>query len=251
MNLLEPLVADPRAPLARAHPLAKIGAAILVMLALFITVDAVTSGVVLVTLAIATALLGLSPRAVARRAVPLLVSAIGIGFFNALVGSSGVIGGIAIALRLLGISLAGILALATVDPTELADALVQHLRAPSRFVVGALAAFRLFPLFSREWETLGLARRARGIEADRTIIQRLAAFPGRALGLLVAAIRRATRLALAMDARGFGARACRTLARPRAFSPGDIGLVLTTAALVTGATAASIALGTWRPLLSF
>jgi len=251
MNLLEPLVADPRAPLARVHPLAKIGAAILVMLALFITVDAVTSGIVLVALAIAAALLGLSPRAVARRAIPLVVSAIGIGFFNSLVGSSGVAGGVAIALRLLGISLAGILALATVDPTELADALVQHLRAPSRFVVGALAAFRLFPLFSREWETLGLARRARGIEADRTIVQKLAAFPGRSLGLLVAAIRRATRLALAMDARGFGARACRTLARPRAFGAGDVGLVVATAALVSVATATSIALGAWRPLLTF
>jgi len=251
MNLLEPLVADPRAPLARAHPLAKIGAALIVMLALFITVDAVTSGIVLVALAIAAALLGLSPRAVARRAIPLLVSAIGIGFFNALVGASGVVGGVAIALRLLGISLAGILALATVDPTELADALVQHLRAPPRFVVGALAAFRLFPLFSREWETLGLARRARGIEADRTLVQRLAAFPGRSLGLLVASIRRATRLALAMDARGFGARECRTLARPRTFAAGDVGLLVTTAILVTGATSASIALGTWRPLLSF
>ena len=251
MRLLEPLAADPRAPLATAHPLAKIAAALVVMLGLFVTVDIVTSGVVLLALLVAIRLFGLSPIALAIRAEPLFISAIGIGFFNSVLGTNGVPGGIAIAMRLIGISLAGIIAVAAIDPTELADSLVEHLHAPSRFVVGALAAFRLFPLFSREWDTLGLARRARGIEADRTLPQRLAAFPGRAVGLLVAAIRRATRLALAMDARGFGSRACRTLARPRAFGVRDAALVTAAAVLVAAATAASINLGTWRPLLTF
>jgi energy-coupling factor transport system permease protein len=251
MKLLQPLIPDPRAPLAHIHPLAKIAAGSIVMLGLFVTVDVVTSAVVVVALVVATRLLGLSPRALAGRALPLLLSACGVGVFNAVVGGSGPAGAAAIALRLVGISLAGILAIATVDPTELADALVEHLHAPPRFVVGALAAFRLFPLFSREWDTLALARRARGIESDRTIVQRVASFPGRSVGLLVAAIRRATRLALAMDARGFGSRACRTLARPRAFARADLGLVGAAVVLVAGATATSIALGTWRPLLVF
>jgi energy-coupling factor transport system permease protein len=250
MRLLTPLVADPSAPLSRAHPLARIAAGFIVMLGLFITIDVVTSAIVLGALAVAIALSGLSPRALAVRAVPLLLSAFGIGLFNALFGSAGIAGGVAIALRLLGISIAGVLAIATVDPTELADGLVQHLHAPPRFVVGALAAYRLFPLFSREWDTLGLARRARGLEADRTIAQRLAAFPDRSMSLLIAAIRRATRLAVAMDARGFGARDCRTLARPRAFARGDLALLASAAAVVAVATATSVALGTWRPLLS-
>ena len=251
MRLLTPLVADPRAPLSRAHPLARIAAGFIVMLGLFITVDVVTSAIVAAALAIATMLSGLSPRTLALRAVPLLLSAFGIGLFNALFGTAGPAGGVAIALRLVGISIAGVLAIATVDPTELADALVEHLHAPPRFVVGALAAYRLFPLFSREWDTLGLARRARGIEADRNIAQRLAAFPGRALGLLIAAIRRATRLAIAMDARGFGARVCRSLARPRAFAFGDWVLVGAAGLVVAIATATSVSLGSWRPLLSF
>ena len=249
MKLLTPLVPDPRAPLARAHPLAKIAAGFVVMLGLFISIDAITSLLVLAALLVTIPDSGLPRRALATRAVPLLVSAIGIGAFNSLLGSQGLVGGVAIATRLLGISIAGVLAVATVDPTELADALVQHLRASPRFVVGALAAFRLFPLFSREWDTLGLARRARGIEADRGVIARLAAFPGRSLGLLIAAIRRATRLAIAMDARGFGSRACRTLARPRAFTRDDLLLVAGAFALVALATAVSVALGTWRPLL--
>lgn len=247
MIMLEPLVPDPRAPLARVHPLAKIGSGAVVMLGLFLTLDPVTSGVLLSVLAVAVALSGLPRRALAVRALPLLLSAVGVGVFNALVGTQGIAGGVAIALRLLGIAIAGVLAIATVDPTDLADALVQYTRLPPRFVVGTLATFRLFPLFSREWDTLGLARRARGIEAGRGIGV-LGAFPGRALGLLIGAIRRATRLALAMDARGFGSRDCRTLARPRAFARGDAFLVAASVASVALAIGVSITLGTWRPI---
>lgn len=250
MRLLEPLVPDPSAPLARLHPVAKILAALILMLALFVTVDLVTSGIVVAALLVAVRFSGLPPRSLAARVAPLLIGAASLGVFNALVSQSAAAGA-AIALRIIGVSFAGILAVATIDPTDLADALVEHAHAPSRFVVGALAAFRLFPLFSREWDVLGLARRARGIEADRTYIDRLRAFPGRALGLLVAAIRRATRLALAMDARGFGARDCRTLARPRALTRQDGALVAGALVLAVAATSLSVALGTWRPLIAF
>ena len=250
MRLLEPLVPDPRARLARLHPIAKIVAALILMLALFVTVDLVTSGIIVLTLLVAARYSGLPPRSLAARAAPLLIGAASFGLFNAVLSQSAVAGA-AIALRIIGVSLAGMLAVATIDPTDLADALVEHAHAPSRFVVGALAAFRLFPLFSREWDVLGLARRARGIEADRTYVDRIRAFPGRALGLLVAAIRRATRLALAMDARGFGAQTCRTLARPRALTLPDGALVVGALVLALGATSLSIALGTWRPLIAF
>ncbi len=250
MRLLEPLVPDPRAPLARLHPIAKIVAALILMLALFVTVDLVTSSIVVGALLVAARFSGLPPRSLAARAAPLLIGAASFGIFNAVLSQSA-LAGAAIALRIIGVSLAGMLAVATIDPTDLADALVEHARAPSRFVVGALAAFRLFPLFSREWDVLGLARRARGIEADRTYVDRVRAFPGRALGLLVAAIRRATRLALAMDARGFGAQSCRTVARPRALTLHDGALVAGALVLALGATSLSIALGTWRPLIAF
>lgn len=250
MRLLEPLVADPSAPLARPHPLAKIVAAFILMIALFVTIDIVTSSIVLAALLGAARFSGLPPRSLAARAAPLLVAAASLGLFNAVL-SGDAAAGIAIAMRIIGVSLAGMLAVATIDPTDLADGLVEHARAPSRFVVGALAALRLFPLFSREWDTLGLARRARGVEADRSVIDRLRAFPGRALGLLVAGIRRATRLALAMDARGFGSRDGRTLARPRPLVPRDGWLVAGALALAATATTVSIALGTWRPLVTF
>lgn len=220
MRALAPLRYDASSPLGRAHPLARLAAAAILILALFLSLDSAAAALALVAIAAAVPLLGLRPVDVARRAVPLAVAAGATGLFNGLVaGDAGA--GLTVALRLTGVGLAGVVALATIEPTELADALVEHLHASPRFAVGALAALRLLPVFVREWEVRGLARRARGVEADRTAPGRLAAFPERTFGLLAGAIRRATALALAMDARGFGARPCRTLARPRAFGPRD------------------------------
>jgi energy-coupling factor transport system permease protein len=244
MRLLEPLTPDPRAPLAHAHPLAKIAAALVLMLALFITVDPLTPTVVLIAEIGAIPLIGIPARALLRRALPAVVGAIGIGFFNALL-SGDVYGGVAIGLRLVGIALAGIVAVASIDPTDLSDALVEHLHAPRRFTVGALAAFRLMPLFADEWQTIALARRARGLDSGR-----VTGFVSMTRTLLVAAIRRATRLAIAMDGRGFGDPGCRTLARPRRIEARDRALIVAALLVAAGASVATARLGVWRFFLS-
>jgi energy-coupling factor transport system permease protein len=249
VRLLEPLTPDPRAPLARAHPLAKIACAFVLMLALFVTIDPVTPTIVLVAEIVAVPLIGVPARALLRRALPVFVAALGIGFFNALL-SGDAVGGVAIGLRLIGIALAGIVAVASIDPTDLADALTEHLHAPRRFTVGALAAFRLMPLFADEWDTIGLARRARGIDDARGPLSRVKGFFGMTQSLLVAAIRRATRLALAMDGRGFADPGCRTLARPRAIVAQDWALIGASLAIAAMATAASVALGSWQFFLA-
>ena len=106
-------------------------------------------------------------------------------------------------LRLFAVALPGVIVFATTDPTDLADALVQNARAPARFAIGALAAFRLVPLLGQEWQMLSMARRARGVDAGRNPVAQLRLFASTAFALLVGAIRRGTRLAVAMDARGF------------------------------------------------
>jgi energy-coupling factor transport system permease protein len=244
VKMLEPLTPDPRAPFARAHPLAKIAAAFVLMFSLFFTIDPLTPTLVLIAEIAAIPLIGVPPRALLRRALPVFIAAIGIGFFNALL-SGAVAGGIAIGLRLVGIALAGIVAVASIDPTDLADALVEHLHAPRRFTVGALAAFRLMPLFADEWQTMALARRARGLDNKR-----VTAFFSMTRSLLVAAIRRATRLAVAMDGRGFADPGCRTLARPRPIEGRDWLLIAASLTVAALASATSIAAGTWRFFLA-
>jgi energy-coupling factor transport system permease protein len=123
--------------------------------------------------------------------------------------------------------------------------LVEHLHAPRRFTVGALAAFRLMPLFADEWQTIALARRARGLDN-----RRVTAFFSMTRSLLVAAIRRATRLAIAMDGRGFADPGCRTLARPRRIKWHDRSLIAAAVVVAASASVVSMLLGMWRFFLS-
>jgi energy-coupling factor transport system permease protein len=154
----------------------------------------------------------------------------------------------AVALRLLALTLPGIVVLAATDPMDLADALVQRWRVPARFAYGALAALRLLPLLSADWHMIGRARRARGLDAGWSPVGRLRAFAGQVFTVLVAAVRRGVRLATAMDARGFAtAGVTRTIARPQPMRPGDWALIAATAAAVAVAIAVSVAVGAWRP----
>ena len=266
MRLFTPLRPDPRAPLARANPVAKLGAAALLMAVLFVSVDPLTPAIVLAGVIGAVPLTGLSPRDLLGRTWPILVAALAVGILNAAfaadaggeiavaigpvaISGQNLVGGLGLALRLLAIALSGVLALVTTDPTELADALVQQLRLSPRFAVGALAAARLLPILAAEWQTLALARRARGVASGRSPVAALRLFFGQLLALLVGAVRRATRLATAMEARGFGSRACRTIARPQRMRGRDWILLALAAALGVVAVVTSLTVGTWRFLL--
>ena len=266
MRLLTPLVPDARAPLAQANPVAKLAAALALMLALFASLDGVTATVVLLALLALLPLSGLAPAVLLGRAWLVLLAAVSIAIVNVLfapeqagsvlvsvgpirIGTETLVNGIGLAVRLIAIALAGLLATAASQPTDVADALVQQLRVSPRFAVGALAALRLLPLLATEWQTIAMARRARGVEAGRSPIAAVRLFGNQMLALLVGAIRRGTRMALAMEARGFGARECRTSAREQTMGRADWGWIGAAAALAAGAIAVSALLGTWRPLL--
>ena len=265
MQLITPLIPDPRAPLARANPVAKLGAALVLLIALFASLDGVTAIIVLAGLAALLPLSGLSAVALLSRAWLIGLAAVSIGTVNVLFAAdqSGsilleigpvriraltLLEGLGLAARLVAIALAGVLATATSQPTDLADALVQQLRVSPRFAVGALAAMRLIPLMAAEWHTIAMARRARGVDAGRSPLAAVRLFAGRLLALLVGAVRRGSRMALAMEARGFGAMPCRTAARVQRMNPADWGWIAGAALLASVAIGVSLVLGTWRPL---
>ncbi|MBN3457622.1 energy-coupling factor transporter transmembrane protein EcfT [Mycobacterium sp. DSM 3803] len=149
---------------------------------------------------------------------------------------------LAMFLRVLAIALPSVLLFADVQATELADGLGQVLRLPARFVVGALAGMRLVGLLHQDWQYLGYARRARGV-ADHGRLRR---FLGQAFALLVFAIRRGTKLATAMEARGFGAYPTRTWARPSTFGVREFLLIAAGFAIAGAAIGVSVAFGTWQ-----
>ncbi len=258
-------LANPVAPLARRNPVAKLAAGIAFTLPLLSTVDPLTPALGLLLAMAAVPGFGVRYRDLARRAWPLLAGALtalgtmlvfGAAHGGATLAQWGpwrlttgtVVAGLGLALRLLAVSMPGVLVFASTDPTDLGDALIQNARVPARFALGALAGLRLVPLLGQEWRLLGLARRARGVAAGRSPSARIRLFAGQSFALLAGAIRRGTRLAVAMDARGFDSGAARTAARVQRFGPADWLLVALAAALAGLALAASVAAGTFTPL---
>ena len=265
MRLLTPLEPRPSAPLARANPLAKIGAALVLMLVLFASLDGVTAAIILVVLVALVSASGLDPLALVRRSWLIGLTAVSIAVVNVLfapmqsgatvlelgsvrIGSETLLNAAGLGIRLLAVGLAGVLAIASSQPTDIADALIQQLHVSPRFALGTLAAIRLVPTLARDWQTASLARRARGIDAGRSPLAAARLGAGLLFTLLVGAVRRATRLSLAMQARGLGARDCRSVSRVRRMRLGDWGWIAGSAVVAFGAIALSLLLGTWTPL---
>nr|WP_307858593.1 energy-coupling factor transporter transmembrane component T [Microbacterium flavescens] len=118
--------------------------------------------------------------------------------------------GMATGLRIAAIAaLTLIVGLSTTGP-ELVRATVQQLRVPYRIGYTALAAFRFVPRFGHELDVIRQAHRVRGAHGGRGPFAAVARWFGYIVPLLAGAIRHAERVALAMDARAFGAYPDRT-----------------------------------------
>jgi energy-coupling factor transport system permease protein len=81
-------------------------------------------------------------------------------------------------------------------------------------------------------------------------VAHLRLFAGTAFALLVGAIRRGSRLAAAMDARGFDSGIPRTNARGSRLRARDAVFVVGAVAVCAGAVALSLATGSWEPVFS-
>lgn len=211
--------------IARINPVAKLGASGLIALPLIVTLDWVSAATALVLIGLLLPFAGLGWREFWRRTWPVWIAApltaLTIGLYGEMSGtvyvewfviriSDGSLQlAVATFFRVLAVALPSVVLFVTVDPTDLADGLAQVLRLPSRFVLGALAGLRMMGLFLDDWRALELARRARGV-ADQGRFRR---FFGMAFALLVLSIRRGSKLATAMEARGFGGPGQRTWAR--------------------------------------
>jgi energy-coupling factor transport system permease protein len=141
-----------------------------------------------------------------------------------------------------------VLLVASTDPVRLADALTVHWRVSTRFAYGALAALRLVPLLVAEFESVRLARRTRGVEAGRNPVAQARLVAGIAFTLLVGAVRRGSRLATAMDARGFDSGIARTNARGSVLHPRDGVFVAGTVLICAVAVVLSLLTGAWDPV---
>ena len=237
-------------PLSRINPVAQLVAVLVVTVVLVSSLDVVTPAVVVAAELCLLPAAGLTrPGALLRRTWPLLVGAGSVGVVNVVLADDATpVTGIGLALRVVGLALPGVLLVSATDPVRLADALTLHWRVSTRFAYGALAALRLVPLLVTELEAIRLARRTRGVEAGCNPVTAVRLVAGAGFTLLVGAVRRGSRLATAMDARGFDSGIPRTNARGSTLHPRDAWFVTATVAVCAAAVVTSVALGSWDPV---
>ena len=231
---------------------------VVLILAAILIKDPVSATVMLVLELVGFTVVGFRPVNLLARAWPILVAVASTGWSVAiLVNKTGPVildfgvnsitqGSLAAAVSMMLRSLAMVLPtfafVLSTDPTDLGDSLAQTFRLPARFVLAALAALRLVGILFGEWNTLGQARRARGLGAGQGPWGRLRTGAGQMFALMVQAIRRGSRLAVTMEARGFGAGA-RSWAREPAYSRRDAYLVVASVVIVALAYGVSWWLG--------
>ncbi|MEE2814549.1 MAG: energy-coupling factor transporter transmembrane component T [Actinomycetota bacterium] len=240
------------------NPVTKIALALLLSVPLFASIDPVSALVAIALQLVCLPLTGLPVRTVLLRLLPIaLFSPIAglsmllyaepegevlFSFGFAAISEGSIALAVAVTLRVIALGLPTILLFGRTDPTELGDALAQVAHLPSRFVLGALAGARMLGLFLDDWRTMSLARRARGV-GDHGALRR---FFSMAFVLLVFAVRRGTKLAMAMEARGFGSGIERTWSRPSRLRLRDGVALLGGAAIMTLAIAGAVAAGVFR-----
>ena len=251
--------------LHRRNPTAKLAAHLLLSLLMTVVFDPITPLIFLgLALLIGTVVGHLPLRVFLRALVPFWLLAFSLMLSNALFATrpeqatilwswgpfiatlEGATIGLSLAERSIAIAAFTVLLIMSTDPTDLVRSLVQQAHLPARFAYPALAAYRFLPLLQTELETIRLAHRLRGVGRSRGAIGWLREQSRLALPLLANAIRRAERVALAMDARGFSSRRPRTNFRSIAFVAADAWLIALTAIFGVGILLLSAALGILR-----
>jgi energy-coupling factor transport system permease protein len=248
--------------LHRVTPSAKLVVAASIMLAVTLVFDPVTPALLVgLALMLLRTLGRISLHTIGRALWPAIVAALGffwvaVAFPRAneaatvvaqlgplAVTSEALWRGGAISLRVLCFAVYSMLFVLTTDPTDVMLALVQHWRVPASIAYAALAAYRFVPLFATEAESIRLAHRVRGLGEGRGLGGRVEVARRFAIPLLASAIRRAERVAIAMESKGFDGHSPRTYFRTLHWSTIDVLFLVAMLAAFAGIFALSRSLG--------
>ncbi|TVY08939.1 energy-coupling factor transporter transmembrane component T family protein [Paenibacillus cremeus] len=144
--------------------------------------------------------------------------------------------GIHIGLKTVDMALIGLLFALTTSPVALFYSLMQQLRLPPKYAYSFMAALRLLPMIWAEYRTLQMALKVRGVKPPRGLSGLLASLKRHSIPLLAQSIRRAQRIAVAMEAKRFSSSAKRTFYYTLGWSVSD-ALMAGVLAVLWGAAA--------------
>ena len=139
--------------------------------------------------------------------------------------------GVHIGFRALALGLLGLIFSLTTRPVPLFYSLMQQLRLKPKYAYSFLAAVRLLPIMLEEFQAIRYALTVRGVP-NKGVLSKVKRY---AIPLLSQSIRRAQRIAVAMEAKQFSGSGRRTFYYEIGFGKYDIWLVALFAALMFAA----------------
>lgn len=148
--------------------------------------------------------------------------------------------------RLLCFALLSLVFVKTTEPQHLILSLIHQAHLSYRAAYGTMVGYRMLPLFQSDYLTIRAAQRVRGAGEARGVLHAWSRTRRYAVPLLTGAVRRAGRIAVAMDARAFGAFPDRTYRERMVVRGSDIVFLVVAVTLVAVIIAASWLLGIAR-----
>lgn len=147
----------------------------------------------------------------------------------------GFIRGVHVGFKSLNFAWVGLLMALTTRPIWLFYSLMQQCRLPAKFAYSFMAAIRLIPMMAEELQTLRYALKVRGVEQQRGVTAFVRRVKAYSIPLLAQSIRKAQRIAVAMEAKRFSQVQKRTYYYVIGFSRWDIVLLLVWAFIIVSA----------------
>lgn len=237
--------------LERLNPTLKFGAFFVWMVVPALFLNPVVPAVFLaVALAAGWMLGGITPLRILRRLRLVAFIAVGLIVFYSLVyggpgetvllewgrlviRAEGLLFGLGLALRLACFASCSMIFVESTEPSLFVASLICQARLPDRLAYTILAAYRFIPVMSADFASIRAAHRIRGAFDKRGFRAAWTRFRRYGVPLLASGVRHAERLALAMDARGFGLGKQRThYLQPRVVRCDVLFLLGTAAAIV-------------------
>ncbi|WP_412103534.1 energy-coupling factor transporter transmembrane component T family protein [Rossellomorea aquimaris] len=111
--------------------------------------------------------------------------------------------GVHIGLRAFVFAVLGLLFALTTRPVLLFYSLMQQLRLKPKYAYSFMAGLRLIPIMLEEFNTIGNALKVRGIREQKGMKHQIHKIQAYSIPLLAQSIRRAHRIAVAMETKGF------------------------------------------------
>ncbi|MEN2767421.1 energy-coupling factor transporter transmembrane component T family protein [Ornithinibacillus xuwenensis] len=129
--------------------------------------------------------------------------------------------GVSLGLRSLCFVSLSLLFVLTTDSTKFMLSLMQQCKLPPKITYGILAGYRFLPTFQQELQLIRQAHRIRGVARSKGLRDRIGLFRRYVIPLLANGIRKAERVALAMESKGFSGESKRTYYHEMKINPRD------------------------------